>query len=294
MGGMGLALTLRDFKNIMVRPKGIILGLISQMVFLPLVAFAIVQLPGLTPDWKVGIVLVAICPGGATSNLLNFLLRGDLALSVSLAAVNSFLTLFTIPALLHISMEFFLDRDTAVHLPVSDMIGEIFLLTLFPVILGMAIRAKAPVFSSHAKKSLKYIMPSLLAIAMVGAIFFEKKEVVIDSSDYLSVLPHMLILNIVSMMAGFGFGQLSKLGTATSMTISLETGLQNTGLALAIALGSGMLNNAAIGVPAAVYAMFSFFTTLAFGLYVNRKQVSLKEVMKSSTTTIKDPDALPE
>lgn len=280
MAGMGLNLTFPDIKRVFLNPKGLLLGLISQMIFLPVLAFLISFIPGLTPEWKVGLMLVAICPGGATSNLLNYLLRGNLALSVSLATVNSFITLLTIPVFLHLSLQYFIGKDMAIELPFSTMLWEIFYLTLLPVIVGMIVRGFLQDNFKKITRLLNFLMPMVLGLAMIGAIFLEKKEEIIRTSDYLATLPHMILLNFLSMTMGFLFGRMARLNTPTAMTISLETGLQNTGLALAIGLGSGMLNNDDMAVPAATYAMFSFFTTLIFGLWVNRKNVSIKEVLR--------------
>lgn len=280
MAGMGLTLTFQDFRNVIVFPKGILLGLLSQMVFLPLVAFLVAWMAPIAPEYKVGLMLVGICPGGATSNLVNFMLRGNLALSVSLAAVNSFITQFSIPALLNLSLLFFMGSGQEIALPFWEMMWEIFLVTLLPVLVGMLFRHYFPVTTEKLRKLLKYVMPSLLAVAMIGAIFLDEKSVYIESADYFRVFPWLLVMNVFSMFAGFGFGRLLKMKTANAMTIAVETGLQNTGLALAIALGSNMLNNPAMAVPASVYALFSFFTTLLIGWWFNRKNVSISEVIR--------------
>ncbi len=280
MFGMGLTLTTRDFKNIFLRPKSILVGLFSHMLILPLIAFLICLIPGLTPAEKVGIVLVSLCPGGAIANLLNYLLKGNLALSISMAVVNSFLTQFSIPILLNVALYIFMKTGRDVDLPMSHMMFEIFIITLLPVFIGMAVKWKLPNFTNKIQSPLGFIMPIFLAVAMIGAVFFEKKAITFTITDYLKVFPHTFLLNVVSMLAAYYTGIILKLRKKDAMTIAIETGLQNTGLALFIALGSNMLNNPEIAVPASVFALFSFFSTLVFGMWASGRKIKLQDLFK--------------
>lgn len=271
---MGLSLTRSDFVNVVKRPRGLVVGLVLQMVALPILAFLITLIvPGLSPELKVGIVLLAACPGGATSNLVNYLLNGNLALSVSITSVNSFLTQFSIPLYVNIALYFFMQQEADINLPFLETLLQILFITVIPAVLGIAIRSFKPQFTEKVRNPLKYIMTTLLAIAMIGAIFIEKKDSFnIAYWHYWLVLPLTLLLNFGSMFMSFFTAKYYKLGIKSQTTIAVEVGLQNTGLAIAVATGPLMLNNPAFAIPAAIYALFSFFTTMGFGVGVNWKQ----------------------
>lgn len=274
MVGMGLSLTRRDFLNIIKNPKGLGIGLLAQMLLLPALAFLITLIiPGLSPELKVGIVLLAACPGGATSNLVNYLINSNLALSVSITTVNSFLTQFTIPILVSLALGAYMNQDASIHLPFWETLIQILLITVIPAAIGIYIRRRWARFADKVRKPLKYIMTALLAVAMVGAIFLENNENInIPIRDYWRVVPLTLLLNVGGMIGSFYTAKYFKLDLKSQATISVEVGLQNTALAIAVATGPYMLNNPAIAIPAAVYALFSFFTTAAFGLLVSRSE----------------------
>ncbi len=274
MVAMGLSLTKSDFVYIIKRPRGIVVGLVLQMLALPLLAFLITLLiPNLSAELKVGIILLAACPGGATSNLVNYLLNGNLALSVSITSVNSFLTQFTIPLYVNFGLYFFMNSEATIQLPIGDTVLQILFITVIPAILGIFIRSRRPDIAGKLRVPLKYTTTILLAIAMVGAIFLEKNEQLnIPIGDYWMVLPLLLLLHFGSMFMSFYVAKYYKLDIKSQSTIAVEVGLQNTGLAIAIAAGPLLLNNPAFAIPAAMYALFSFFTTFGFGVGVNWKQ----------------------
>jgi BASS family bile acid:Na+ symporter len=272
MFGMGLSLTIIDFKRIILRPRPVILGLLVQMIFLPLFAFLLAAIAPLDPALKVGLFLVAICPGGSTANLINYLLNGHLALSVSLTTVNAFLTQFTIPALFSFGLMFFMGRDAQVELPFLDAVIKIFLVTLLPVFLGIIMRNMSPDWSARVRRPLKYIMPVPLAVAMIGAAFFEHNEVNLPAiSDYFLVLPWMILLNVCSFFGAWYFAKKTNLDNRSALTIAVEVGLQNTAMALFIASGRSLALQPQIAVPAAIYAMFSLITTALMGYTLSKK-----------------------
>jgi bile acid:Na+ symporter, BASS family len=273
MLGMGLSLTRRDFLNIARNPKGLAIGLGAQMLMLPLLAFLITLiLPDLSPELKVGIVLLAACPGGATSNLVNYLLNSNLALSVSITTVNSFITQFTIPIFVNLALMAFMNEDKNIDLPFWGTLLQILIITVIPAVIGIYIRRYKARFADKVRQYLKYIMTALLAVAMIGAIFIEKNEnIKIPVNDYWRVIPLTMLLNFGSMFIANYLARYFKLDAQSRITISVEVGLQNTGLAIAVATGSNMLNNPAIAIPAALYALFSFFTTAGFGYFVRRR-----------------------
>src|SRR5210317_1565548 len=145
--GMGLSLTDKDFRNIFVQPKAVITGLLCQMILLPLIAFLIARAIDIDPIFKVGLMIIAACPGGATSNLITYLLRGNVALSISMTALNSMITLITIPLIVHFSLETFIQEDSPIELKVGETILKVFLITVVPAFLGTRIRKNYPEFA---------------------------------------------------------------------------------------------------------------------------------------------------
>lgn len=282
MFGMGTSLTGNDFRNIFLQPKAVIIGLICQMLLLPAVAIGLAAISGLPAEFQVGLVLISACPGGAVSNLLSYLLKGNLALSVSMTSINSFLVIFTIPLIVNIALSSFSGQSTDLVMPFWKTVINILLITVIPCILGVLVRYRFPAFAAKLQSPLKVAMPVLLAVAMVAAIFLEKKAgVPITSQEYISVLPWALALNFVGMFGGLGIARLLGLNGPKRLTIGLEVGLQNSGLAIAVATSANLLGDPRLAVPASVYALFSFFTAVLFGLIVNRKEVKLRDMFRT-------------
>lgn len=277
MFGMGLNLTINDFKNIVLHPRALVIGLLAQMVLLPLLALIIIVIFPVSDEIKVGLFLVAICPGGATSNLLNFLLNGNLALCVSLTSVNSLITQFSIPLLLNLILGFYLGSSADIHLPFWESVMHILLITALPVIVGIFIRNHKEAWAQKMRMPFKYILPFFMGIALIGAIFLEKKEPIsITTKDWLWVFPMTLLLNVGGMLGGTLFSKLTGLDKRTQMTIGIEVGLQNTTLAIVIALS--FLKSTFIAIPAAMYALYTFFTTTAYGMIMSGRKISFHKL----------------
>lgn len=282
--GMGMSLTAQDFRNIINSPFSVIAGLICQMILLPATAFLVAYLAGdlLSPKMKVGLVLVAACPGGATAGLLSHLMKGNVALSVSITTVNSFLTIFSIPFIVNIALSMFMGTSKALVMPFGETMVHIVIITVIPCLLGVYIRAKRPALALRLERPLKPIMTAALAIAILAAMFVEKKEgVKIEFGQFVSIFPWALLLNVAGMFTGWGFAGMLRLGASSQLTLGLEAGLHNTGLAIAVASSAFMLGNATLAIPAATYAMFSVFTAVGFGLLVNGHNVKLRDIFRS-------------
>lgn len=274
MLGMGSTLTLDNFRYLLRFPKGLLTGLFGQMVFLPLMAIAIAYVAPVSSIVKVGLVLVAACPGGATSNLIVHLLRGNVAMSVSFSAINSFLTMFSISFWVNLALRLFAQGEASITLSVKETFMHIFLIVLLPCILGMLVKRFRPVFAQKAERPMNIAMPVLLAIAMIGAIFLDKKDNVEISAGLMTgIFPWVLLLNIAGLAGAFYLARLFKLGMRNSTTISIEVGMQNTGLAIYIATSAAMLNSPQAAIPAAVYALFTFFTAAGWGIFLRRRYV---------------------
>lgn len=268
MIGVGLSLTLTSFRNIFLYPKAISVGLVAQMVLLPLLAFWIADVSNLSPEFKVGLVIVSACPGGASAGLLNHLLRGNVALSISLTSINSFITLLTIPFITNIALERYMGTGASITLPVMDTVREVALMTVVPAFVGVMMRRFWSAGARAAEKPLRFIMPTLLAIAFLGIIFFEQRGKNDVAHEFMSLVLPNLWLNLGAMGGGYLMGLLFRLGPTSRMTISIEVGLQNS--SLAIYVSSALLASAPMALVAVVYGSFTFVTAILFGVGVYR------------------------
>lgn len=274
MFGMGATLTFDNFRYLFKYPKGLITGLVGQMILLPLLALLIAYLAPINPLFKIGLVLVASCPGGASSNLIVHLLKGNVAMSISFSAINSFLTLFSISFWMNLALIMFSDDSVAIEMDAWDTMEHIFLVVLLPAILGMLFNKYYFTLARRLDRIMNIAMPVLLGIAMIGAVFIDKKADTPISLDLiLHIFPWVFLLNVVGLLGAYLLSRLFQLGNRNSTTISLEVGMQNTGLAIYIATSPAMLNSTDAAIPAAVYALFTFFTAVAWGIFLRRKWV---------------------
>ena len=266
--GMGLSLTERDFRNIFVHPRAVITGLCCQMILLPLIAYGIASLFNMSPLFRVGLMIIAACPGGATSNLITYLLRGNVALSISMTALNSMITLITIPLIVTLSLDYFLNEETEIHLKVGRTILNVFLITIVPAYVGTRIRKWKPQFADGLERPLRFILPSLLFLIYAGVIFLEGEGESATRSDFMGIFPIALLLNMVAMAAGFLVARTLRLKVMNQFTITIEVGLQNS--ALAIFVAATLLKNHNMALVPVVYGSFTFFSTLFFGWVVKK------------------------
>lgn len=267
---MGLSLTLNDFKRVFKFPKAIIIGLCCQILILPLIGFALATLLELTPTIAIGIMLLSACPGGPTSNMLTFLAKGDLALSVSLTAVASILTIFTIPLIVQFALQEFSNESLAVSVDALTMIKQLTVIVLIPVTLGMLIKHKFGRFASRMEKPVK-IASAIIFILVVVGITYTIRDVFMS---YLSEagLPAIL-LNICTMTIGFLLAVLFKLNKKQAISISIETGIQNA--TLAITLATIALNNAEFSIVPAIYGLLMYISATV--IILTRKSLGVTE-----------------
>lgn len=286
MFGVGLSLTSKDFKNIFMNPRALVLGLSCQLLILPLIAIFIAYVSGtfsnLSPKLQLGIVLIAACPGGAVSNLITHLLSGNTALSVSLTTINSLAVVFSIPIIVKIAIFLFIGGDhPEISLPFWSTLREILLITVIPCLLGVFLQAQRPVLANALERPLKFIMPFILAFAMLGAIFLEKSDSLdIPTQYYFSVTLYVILLNVVGMALGYYLAKWFRLGLNNQMTIAIEVGLQNTALAITIATSSLFLGDPLIAIPASIYALFTFFSAAVFGVIVKPELLNLSKLLR--------------
>lgn len=263
MLGLGLSLTLDDFKRVTKYPKAMTIALVCQMLVLPLLCFFIAKFSGITPVLCVGLMLLAASPGGATANLYSHLSNGDVALNISLTAINSVLTLFTLPLIVNLSMEYFLGAGQYIPLPFSKVV-EVFAIVLLPVTLGMMIKNKAPEFARKMDKPVK-IVSAMLLIAIIISVTLREKQMLMDNFGQLGI--PVLLFNVLSLAAGFYIPLLFKVDRKQAIAIGMEIGIHNGTLAIFIALN--VINNSTMSLPPAIYSLLMFFTAAAFGFLVS-------------------------
>jgi len=268
MFGLGLSLEKKDFENVFVYPKAIFTGLIAQMVLLPLIAFLLVGFTNLPPVVKVGFILVAACPGGSASNLVAHLLKGNVALCISLTAINSLLILITLPLIVNLGLAVFMCHTADIQLPLLSTILKIFYTTIIPTFLGMYIRHKNARLASVLSRPMRVIMTVLLFSVFAALIIFEEQTTDRGISKYGYLFLYAIGLNLAAMLAGFFFSRKMGLGNRNNFTISIQVGLQNS--ALAIYVASSLLEHREMAMVAVVYSSFTFFSTLLFG-YLAKK-----------------------
>lgn len=266
MLGLGLNLKIDDFKRVVLYPKAVFIGLMCQMVLLPLICFLIVIAFKLPPELAVGLMLLSASPGGATANLYSHLSKGDVALNVSLTAVNSVLTLFTLPFIVNFSMAYFMESGQVIPMQFKKIV-EVFAIVLIPVAIGMIINAKLPSFSKKLEKPVKILSAIFLVLIIIGAVVKEKDQF---AGYFQQVGLACLVFNILSMAMGYYLPLLFKINKKQSIAIGMEIGIHNGTLAIYIAMS--VIGNNTMSIPPAVYGLIMFFTAAAFGYLVSRKK----------------------
>jgi len=257
MFGLGLSLTLNDFKRIFIYPKAILIGLTSQIILLPILGYLIAMSFGLSPVISIGIMLLAACPGGPTSNMITYLAKGDLALSISLTAFASMLSIITIPLIVQFALTTFLSENQTINLDTLSMIKQMFIIVIIPVSIGMLVKAKAPKFSKRMDKPVK-IASAIIFILVVVGLTYTIRDVFFA---YLKEagLP-AIVLNISTMSLGFLLAFLFKLPKPQAISISIESGIQNGTLAITIATIT--LSNPEFAIVPVIYGLLMYVSGL--------------------------------
>jgi BASS family bile acid:Na+ symporter len=264
MLGLGLSLTLDDFKRVVQYPKAVIIGLACQMLILPFLCLGLAYVFNLSPELAVGLMLLAASPGGPTANLYSHLSNGDVALNISLTAVNSLLSLFTLPLIVNLSIAFFMEADMAVPMQFKKIV-EVFFIVLIPVSIGMMIYAKSPSITKKLTKPVKILSALFLVLIIAAAIMKERANVVLYFQQV--GLP-ALLFNLLSMLIGYQVPRLLQVTKRQAIAIGMEIGIHNGTLAIYIALS--VLGNSVMSIPPAIYSLIMFFTAAIFGYWVNR------------------------
>ena len=270
MFSLGLGLTGGDFLRVVTRPLAFIVGALGQMVMLPLVAFGLIHAFGITGELAVGMMILSLCPGGVTSNILAKLAHGDVALSVTLTGVISLLSILTVPVITAFSVSYFMG-EAAPDVNVTKLAVAMFLITAVPVLIGVLIRRFAESFALKIEPILSRLATVLFIVIVVGALA-ANWQVFIDNLPSLG--PALIVLNIVLLLAGGLFANLMGLDREEQKTVSIETGIQNA--TLGITVGSLIVPAAteltAYSLPSGVYGITMYIVTIPFVLWVANRE----------------------
>lgn len=255
MMGMGLTLVTNDFKRVLKYPKAVGIGLTNQLILLPIIGFALANIMPLRPEYAVGVMLLVLCPGGTTSNLFTYLAKGDVALSVTMTAIASVITVFTIPIVLSFSLIYFMGSGSAFELPVLKTVLTLVLLTIVPISIGMLIKRYAP---AVADRSQVYVsrFGVLFLTFLVLFLGYVQRDIIVDA--FIATGPVSIILNLSTMALGYYSSKWFGLNLAQRTSVTLEVGLQNSTLSIFMALT--LLSNYDMSMMPAIYTLVMFLT----------------------------------
>lgn len=265
MFGLGLGLSLDDFRRVARYPRAVLLGLALQIAVLPWAAFALALAFDLPTALAVGLMLLAASPGGATANIYSHLARGDVALNITLTAINSALCLLTLPLILNLALEYFLGAGQYVPPPTRKVV-EVALIIVLPVLLGMLVRARAPGFAARAEQPLRVLSVLVLALLVAATVAQAWRTLL---ASFATVGLACLLFNLTSLGVGYAAPLALRLPRRQAIAIAMEIGIHNGTLAIFIALN--VLGDSAMSIPAAVYSLLMFLTAAAFAAWLVRR-----------------------
>lgn len=263
---LGLGLSISDFSNVFKKPKNFLVGLVSQLIFLPIVGLVLVIIWPLPIEIAIGVMLIAAAPGGVTSNILTFFAKGDVALSVSLTAVLSLLSALSVPIVLAISIGLIGDSSLPESISLTGIALSMFLIVTLPVLLGMGVRSFLNSLTLKIEKSARFISTLLFVLVLLGAILAERENVV---SYFAQTGLVVLTLNILMMLIAFYWSGFFGTGMSQKKAIAIECGLQNG--TLAIFVGTTVFGGGLYIIPAATYSLIMYLTSLIFIYFIKNR-----------------------
>lgn len=263
MFGLGLDLTLADFRRIGRHPKAVAIALVCQTLVLPAICFGLVVAFDLDPLLAIGMLLLAASPGGTTANLFSHLFRGDVALNISLTAINSMLALLTLPLITNAAIDHF-DQGDSVSLPFGEVV-QVFAIVLIPVAIGMAVKASRPAFAARMDRPVRIGSAVILAVLVLGILLDQRENV----ADYIAEVGTVAALFCsISLVLGYVVPRALGVRDDQAIASSMEIGVHNGTLAIFVAVE--VLDNTEISVPAAVYSILMFLLATGWGLLLTR------------------------
>ena len=256
MFGMGLTLVVGDFARLFTYPKAVIVGLCNQLIFLPLIGFSIIVLFDLSSSMAIGIMILALCPGGPTSNLITQVSRGNIGLSVTLTALASLITVFTIPIILSKAITYFTgETGVVIELPIVQTMLQILIITVIPVSIGMVIRKKNEGFALRMERPMRTASTVLFVIIFL-LVMIANKDLIVQAMKEVGLAT--LLLNLSTMALGYITARAFRIKGKSQISITIESGIQNGTLAFVIA--TTILNNVEMGLPTGAYSIWMFIT----------------------------------
>ena len=264
MIGLGLELTPKDFTRVTKQPKAVLIALFCQLVILVSIAFIICKVLALPPLLAVGLMLLAASPGGSTANLFSYLFKGDIALNITLTAINSVIAAFTLPLIVNFAIQHFINDGQEISLQFSKIL-QVFAIIIIPVGIGMLIRHYAPHFTEKLNKPLRIFAVSFLILIIIGAITKERHQIL----EYLAQVGLATVLFcLCSLLIGYFVPRLLGINSAQARACAFEIGIHNSTLAMTIALT--VMASSTVAMPAAVYSIFMYVFAAVFGMLLNR------------------------
>ncbi|WP_255484947.1 bile acid:sodium symporter family protein [Acidovorax sp. JMULE5] len=265
MFGLGLSLTVGDFKRLLQHPRAVVLALVLQVLVLPAACYALIVLLGVAPLYAVGLMLLAASPGGVSANLFSHLFGGNVAMNISLTAINTVLSIVSLPLITNWAINTFAHTGQVVPLQFGKVV-EVIIIVLVPVVLGMAVHRRAPAFSARMEKPMKIFSAVVLAAFALIAIAKEWTALV---ESFAGIGPAVLLFNAISLASGYYLSRAAGLDKSMATAISFEIGIHNSTLAIFIALS--VLGNFQLALPAAIYSVSMYILATLFGGLVLRR-----------------------
>lgn len=262
MIGIGMTLTLRDFRQVAVYPRGLVIGTVAQILLMPAVAFALAYLFGVSPAIAVGLVIIAACPGGTTSNLFVLLARGNIALSIVLTVSASLITILTLPLFTNMALQHFMGTEENISLPVGKTIAMLVLIVLLPVAIGMLVKTRKPDLALKAESLVSIFGGVVLALLIVALLFGVRDQIweLLKQAG-----PSTIALNVAGILLGLLAGRLAGLTQRESLAVAVELGVKNGTIGLMVTLT--LLESSTMSIPAAVYGVLMFPIGFLLAMY---------------------------
>lgn len=266
MFGLGLSLTVQDFTRLFKHPKAVAVALVLQIIVLPLACYLLIVALNVPPLFAVGLMLLAASPGGVSANLFSHLFGGNVAMNISLTAINTVLSIITLPLISNWAISTFAKTGQVVPLQFGKVL-EVIAIVLIPVLIGMWVATRQPGFAARSEKPMKIFSAVVLAVVAIGAIVKEWNAL---TASFSVVGPAVVGFNLISLLAGYYLSRASGLDKPMATAISYEIGIHNSTLAIFVALS--VLNNLQLALPAAIYSVSMYITATLFGFLVLRKR----------------------
>jgi len=263
---LGMTLTIADFRRIFTQPKPVLIGLFCQMILLPVLGFAVAGIFALPAIYAISLILLAVSPDGATSNLIIHAGDGDRALGITLTAITNMLAFLTIPFGLGIAYSLYGSGALDIDFPVASTMVQVAVITLIPTLLGMAIRVWKPVFAENSKRWSKIFATAFLFLVILALVAQNWDVIVRDGPRF---APAFIVLNVASLIVGYFVPKFLGINYIQSMTIAIETGLQNSTVSITVAIT--LLNNNDMAVIPGLYAIWMYVTGFALAFWMARR-----------------------